>query len=529
MPLLIGTIYFSEEGFHSGYFLGAIDLDVKPVSPSSHLYAWPVSIPPSPFQPFLGARSDKSEQATSSSFQSMTRLTNSPVHTSLGPLSRLISHTLLDTKPPDLILTALSDIHSFTRTLATQYRATKLSTISTTPAPNSPHFDATTTANTLLHLHKSLFTPVLFSTSLLLHSIHSRLLVSNNLSSDNSAPEIASLTLHILRDLYFITLGLVGDGAAAEPPFAQYAFVYYTSLDVLSAYPPEVAEEFVRSIAPPVERIGNVAEHPFDRILDLYFLNVLEHLAGRLPTETSKGLLVPAAAPYLALDDSAHNPGDGRRGLEGTYHALFESAHVVMLSVFSAPQNAPLAMVSMPTYVDSLFRAFPANVSPRQMSLAFRTLVGAASPSSRLSTLDPGLALVLLEVLRYEAVNAPSVVPPLAASSGGESQAQSPRATLVLTLISTLPMLPVAMLGEWLVGMPEVIKAVEDGRERRRCGDALWEAISSGAMDVERASVSVGWWYNGGRDAILRIVDERNDEQAMMSDSSVGRLRTFQT
>lgn len=148
------------------------------------------------------------------------------------------------------------------------------------------------------------------------------------------APFIAMQSLHILRNLYFIT-SRVGQNASS-----QYTFVNLVAIDILTQYP-DLAENFLRTIKP--AELGQIPEHPLERCLDLFFLNTAEHFTLTLPPQSNEELIISAALPYLAA-------GGNNALLE-----IFEAAHSVVLAVFAAPQNADVAAKHLPFYVDNLF------------------------------------------------------------------------------------------------------------------------------------------------------------------------------
>lgn len=144
---------------------------------------------------------------------------------------------------------------------------------------------------------------------------------------------MAAQTLHILRNLYFISSRL---GANT---FSEYNFVYLSAIDILSKYPVQV-EAFLRDVGP--SETGSITQHPLDRCHDLYFLNAAEHFAFVLDPQTCEMLLIPSAKLYLGLD------GD-QRLLEN-----FEAAHSVMLAIFAAPQNTDIVTRHIDAYFDVL-------------------------------------------------------------------------------------------------------------------------------------------------------------------------------
>ena len=106
LPVLMQSTLHSEEGLRSAYFLGAIDLDVQPVSQSQ--FRWP-------------------EHSTS--FQQIHTMLSSPLTSSLGPLSKLIGYSIEHVRQPWLVSAAFADLETFAKTLHLQWRQNKLSEI----------------------------------------------------------------------------------------------------------------------------------------------------------------------------------------------------------------------------------------------------------------------------------------------------------------------------------------------------------------------------------------------------------------
>ena len=53
---------------------------------------------------------------------------------------------------------------------------------------------------------------------------------------------------------------------------------------------------------------------------------------------------------------------------------------------------------------------------------------------------------------------------------------------------------------------------------RKACQERLWDALSSGEMDVERANLCVTWWSTrGGREMVLFGTDENSQQGPYMS------------
>ncbi len=106
LPYLIHSAFNSEDGLNSGYFLGSLDLDMQPVS---------------------GGQLGWSER--SASFQRVQRMLSDPLLSSLGPLCRLIGRSIESSLQQLLIVNALEELETFSRTLHMQWRQNKLSEV----------------------------------------------------------------------------------------------------------------------------------------------------------------------------------------------------------------------------------------------------------------------------------------------------------------------------------------------------------------------------------------------------------------
>ncbi|KAH9867839.1 hypothetical protein IAQ61_007143 [Plenodomus lingam] len=436
LPVLIGTAYYSSEGFQSAYFLGGLDLDVR-VAQSGKL-DW---------------------NKLSSSYRQVENIMNRPLVASMGPLSRLIAHSAENAKNPWIIQTMMDDLASFARALTTQWRQIKFSDVD--PAEEAAQLEEEALNITTPKLW-NLLKAALFATTIILRGVLIRTLGDRTLASDAIAPILSSQALQTLRHLYFITSRL---GPAS---FSQHTFVYLTAIDILSAYPNH-ADKFLKSIAP--QQLGQIPRHPLDRILDLYFLNTAEHFTLVLSPATNEDLLVASLVPYLAA-------GENRQMLP-----VFEAAHSVMLAVLSAPQSAEITAKHLPFYIDALFRVFPHNLSPRQFRLAFKTLMRVTAPPSTLSATHPDLPATLLELVFHRALNAPvEALPPdsvALALQGSDASlpALSEQAVLALTLIDSLPFLPIYLLEEWLPLCAELLNHISNDSMRDAVKARYWEVL----------------------------------------------------
>lgn len=472
LPVLMKTTFYASEGLQSAYFLGALDRDIQ-VTGGGKL-RWP-------------------EQ--SQSYQRIQQLSAGPLVKSLGPLSRLIGHTIEQVRDPWLVTAALDDLSNFARTVITQWRQNRLSGVET--SEQSEYLDETTITTTSPALF-GLLKSVLFASVIVMRSALGRLLGDPVLAKDDLAPGIAQQTLHTLRNLYFITT------RQGQSTFSQYNFVYYTSMDILSQYPIEV-EAFLRATQPP--QIGTVADHPLDRTLDLFFLNTVEHFTLILPTHLTADIIVPVVTSYLAA------------GGKGPLLPVFEAAHSVTLAVFSAPQNAQATIANLPFYVDSLFRVFPLNLSARQFRLAFKALLKLTSPPSPLAVEQPMMPAVLLDLLHERAHHAETTPIPIH-SGTPEGSIESPiplseQAVLTLTVVDGLTQIPLDLLDEWLPITADMIHDVQDWNMREHCKQHFWHIlVESGELDPERSRVCHAWWStSGGKEWVLY----GRDEAALMS------------
>ncbi|KAK1061143.1 hypothetical protein LTR74_011264 [Friedmanniomyces endolithicus] len=477
LPVLMRSTLHYPEGFRSAYFLGTVDNDVRAVSKSC--FQW---------------------SARSSSYQQIQFMLSSPIISSLGPLARLIGHTAEQARDPRLIMAALDDVEAFARTLYLQWRHTKLSEIDA--SEESVYLDTETMETTSPGLWK-LLRSVLFAVFIILRSIVGRMLGDAALATDDVASKLAAQTLHTLRYFHFISsrLGIT--------TFSQYNFVYLTAMDILATYP-SVAEAFLEAIKP--ADIGQVPHHPLDRSLDLFYLNTAEHFTLVLPQSRTEELLVTVATPYLAAGGNNH------------LLTIFEAAHSVMLAAFSAPQNVDLTTKHLPFYVDALFKVFPSNLSARQFRLAFKTLLGLATSLSELAANQPMLPTVLLELLHDRAYAASSAVIPLDPPSTGSQSSPdvamelSEQAVLVLTVIDTLPQLPLELLDEWLPLAAGMLNRVADASIRERCKEHFWNVLMDGEMNSHRSQCCAAWWSTGGgRDMVLFGHEGREEEMHEMS------------
>ncbi|THV99772.1 hypothetical protein D6D27_00741 [Aureobasidium pullulans] len=482
LPVLMSTTLHSSNGLRSAYFLGAADAELQQVS--SQQFNW---------------------SSDSPSYQQVDSILKSPLISSLGPLSRLIAHTIDHVQDAWLVLSAVEDIADFSKRLGIQWRQNKLSEIDASEEAIFLHEEArTTTLPTLWRLLRS----ILFAIVIMLRSAVARAVGDVSLAAHKNAPHIAQATLHSLRNLSFIFTRL------GNVSFSQYTFTYLTSIDILANYPTQ-SSTFLDSIAP--SEPGQIPSHPLERNFDLFFLNTAEHFALILSPRQNEDLLLAASSPYLI---TAGNPN---------LLPIFEAAHSVTLSVFSAPQNVDLTAKHLPFYVDALFRVFPHNLSSRQFRLAFKNLIKVVSPPSRTAVAQPMLAATLLDLVHERAIQAPTAplppsyvpaqrtAPELESAPKSSIPDLSEQAVLVLTLIDAFPCLSLALLEEWLPLTAAAAQMISDTDMREYCKKHFWEVLVGGEMDPERSQICVRWWTSRGGQEELLTADNPAEDQFVMS------------
>jgi hypothetical protein len=460
LVMIMAQAMTSTEGYQDGYFLDTIDYDVKQVS--GNKFDW---------------------SAKSPSFLQLQKLASKPLVSSMGPLSRLIAHAIENVSNPLRVVEAREHLLAFSNRILASWRRNKLSEID--PSEETAFLTPETLRVTFPALWQVLKT-TMFATVVILRASIGRTLIDPVLAK-GLAPKAASQSLHILRNIHFISSRL-GSNA-----FSAYTFVNMTSIDILSRYPQD-SSNFLKKIHP--SQAGQIPTHPLQRNLDLFYLNTSEHFTLVLSPADNEALVVTPASPYL-------NPTANSRLRE-----IFEAAHSAMLAVLAAPQNADLTAKIIPFYVGSLFNSFPTNLSPRQFRFAFKTLMDITTPPSPLSASQPKLSETLLELLHHWALSAPTKpLSPTTQSDSGVQDNQPPlseQAVLLLTLLDALPNLPLGILADWLPLSADLLNVIEDRNMREHCKARFWDVLESGEMDVERSAVCVEWWSTkGGRERVL--------------------------
>ncbi|RXG47504.1 hypothetical protein VDGE_06440 [Verticillium dahliae] len=487
LPLAVQAMV-AEEGFENGDFLAAINNDIQDVGPQIH---W---------------------APTSPSYAMLQALESKPIMAGMGPLSRLAAFAVEQATNPAVVLAAHTALMDFSSRVRHQWQATWLSSIDS--LDESMRYTTEASQVTAPALWQT-FKKMLYATVTTLQAIVARSLLDPSLRSREVAPELATRTLRTLRDLFFI------GSRDNNSSFQVYSFTYLTSLDNLVRYP-EAAVAFLAGIKPtsPNAVRSHSLYHPVHRSLDLFYLNVAEHLPLNIPTEACDELIVQPATTYLT-----HTGPPTSLSLE-----IFESAHSAILSALACPHNGPMTVKVVPFYVDTLFASFPSHISTRQFRVAFKTIMQIVSPPYPISATDPYLSETLLEMVRFRALSAgvdplPPTPDALAQAADSENQPPQPhseQSSLVVTLIDALPFLPLPLVEEWMTVTARTMAEVADPAMRKLVRERFVEVLVSGELDVERAAIGVAWWgTKGGRELVIG----RSAPPAMMSGALVEEER----
>lgn len=483
LPLAVWAIT-AEEGFCQGQFLADIGAEVAE-SPS-HQLAW------SPMTP---------------SFRQLQELDKRPIMANMGPLAKLTGYAVQQVTDTRVVLQAQDTLLDFTYKVLGAWQRNRLSEVD--PAMEGAALTPETLNSTWPALW-ALLRKLMFGVVAMLQSIVSRSLLDPYMLNDVAAPGIATKSLHILRNLFFIS-SRNGNNA-----FQVYTFTYLTSIDVISRNA-VIASSLLHEIRPAEN--APVFTSYLQGVLDLFYLNLAEHLPLTLPTAACETLIIKPATAYMSHEGA----------MTSSMIELFESAHSAVLSTLSCPQHSALTIQITPFYVIKLFESFPQQISPRQFRVAFKTVMQIVSPPFPIAEMEPQFSETLLEMLRsYTTAASTTPIPPKpdavsqAASSEQGEEPLSQQSSLTLALVDSLPFLPLPLLEEWLTIAAQAMYEIADPALREPVKNRLLEILVSGEMDVERAAIGVAWWgTHGGRD----LVFSGGNQPAMMS-GALGADRT---
>ncbi|KAL3964770.1 hypothetical protein ACCO45_001774 [Purpureocillium lilacinum] len=394
-----------------------------------------------------------------------------PLMANMGPLSKLAGFAVEHAHDTAAVLHAQDALIVFTERVLDNWQKTALSSID--PSFEETYLTPETRQRTWPMLWQTL-RKLLFGAVAVLQTIVSRSLLDPNMLTHGMGPSIAAKSLHILRNLSFIS------SRHGNSSFQVYTFSYLTSIDVLTR-DPVVCDGFLRELRP-----ADVAPIPMthlQRTLDLFYLNVAEHLPLTLSVDSCENLIVKPAMTYLSHEGP----------MSPSMIELFESAHT----------HALLHRQTL--------RVLSSSNLPRQFRVAFKTVMEIVSPPFPIAAMEPQLSETLLEMLRSSlptASTAPLPPTPDTLSRNGEAAEDevplSAQSALVMTLIDSLPFLPLPLVEEWLAITAQAMNEIADPRLRAPVKDRFWDVLVNGEMDVERSTIGVAWWgTKGGRELVL--------------------------
>lgn len=160
LPILVEAVVFSPEGLEGGYFLGTVDRDVKEMSGKK--FGW---------------------AAQSPTHLHVRNILSKPLIASLGPMSRLIAHSIENVRDPDLVAAVVGSLTEFARTLMVQWLQNKLSEID--PSEEAEFLEEGSAKSTIPVLWRLLRTSM-FSLVIMLRAVLGRVLNDHVLASDKS-------------------------------------------------------------------------------------------------------------------------------------------------------------------------------------------------------------------------------------------------------------------------------------------------------------------------------------------------------
>lgn len=158
LPLLLDGAFVSPEGLQSGYFLGTIDRDI--CETPGKKFTW---------------------SPQSSTYAQIRGIVSSPLISSLGPLSRLIAHSIENVQNHDLVIHSVDSLAEFTKTIIVQWRQNKLSEVDM--SEESDFLDEQSLKETIPTLWR-LLKSCMFSVVIVLRAVLGRVLNDPALATD---------------------------------------------------------------------------------------------------------------------------------------------------------------------------------------------------------------------------------------------------------------------------------------------------------------------------------------------------------
>ncbi|EPQ30518.1 uncharacterized protein PFL1_02044 [Pseudozyma flocculosa PF-1] len=169
---------------------------------------------------------------------------------------------------------------------------------------------------------------------------------------------IVQSILETFSHLYWITSTFGSQG------FDVYRKVFFSALDVLGR-DGEGCIALLERIRPDASPSLQIETNAARRSLSTYFLDVSEQLLPALPDEVIEQLLLPTCRPYLE---------------DTQFKETFESAHSVALAVYTHRRRCMFDLA--PFYIDLLLSSYPDRLDDVQLEFAVTTVVGALADRS---------------------------------------------------------------------------------------------------------------------------------------------------
>ena len=247
--------------------------------------------------------------------------------------------------------------------------------------------------------------------------------------------------------------------------------MYLASIDILSANANQVIA-FIEKHVPGIvlnhrTDTGAIPRHPSALADALYFLDTLEHFIPTLPQDVVYRHL-PIIRTYIQLPS---NPA---------LRPHLESAHSVFLAILA---RGDMLQDQIPIYLNEVYTAFPSILSPRQVTLAFSTVIKLSSPVKANE--------IMTELLRHAST---ARAEPL---QGGVDE----QLTYLFAAVDSLRWLEVDVIEFWLEQIVFVARGLT-GRRRENIVERLWECVS-GEMGGDVGLTAVEWWVNGGKGKVM--------------------------
>ena len=467
-----------SQGLDGGSILGAIDTGV---ARQGSVFNWPSSSP---------------------SFVELQTFQKRDLIMNLGPLAKMLGESIRRCRTTEALVPVLDDLLALSQSVQDHWRRNKLSTMEI--SSEEAHLTADTLKTTWPVLWNFL-RRVLYGTISVLQEVVARCIIHPQQRAHQLwGPMVATKTLHILRNLFFIA------SQKGVNAFESYQFVQMAALDTITLHPAACVD----FLAVTKRIYQSMATDPLDLSMDLFYLQTAEHLPLYLTPDACNTLIVVPATPYL-------NPAGP---ISQRMTELFEAAHAAVLSVISCPANQALTADLVQFYIERLFAEFsaaPRHISPRQFRLAFKTMIQILSPPFPLSATHSELAEILMEMVRMR-------VPDAGAGDvvyHHDAPAEAPlsnQSTYVLAMIDALPFLLPVIVEEWLTITAVCVNEIMDARLREVVKQRFCDLMTNGEMDPQRATIALAWWGGkGGSWAVLAGTGPLLAHRHMMSGAIV--------